>query len=281
MSYLFRSGFTHVLVNSRRHLQSQGLIECGYFPHKPFIYAYDNATLNLTFLISGEGNYEINGKTIFVKAPCVLIQKPGDQCRYGPVGHGRWEEFYLIYQPEELTRFSERYQLSEEEVYWPIHNQFTIENYIKGISDSIDRNQPVDVIEELCGLILVLSKMPKQANHQDKLVATIRDLAATVKKDSHIPLCFHQISQQIGLSYSSFRREWIKLYGVSPKIYQMDIRVTKAANLLINTNLSVATIAEQVGYTDAAYFSTLFKKRYQQNPLQYRKSRRNSPPALQ
>ena len=272
MSYLYNNGFLHVLTNARRHLSNLGLVEFGYFPNKPFILTYDNTTLNFSFLISGEGNYQINGRRVFVKAPCVLVQKPGDHCKYGPLKNGKWEEFYFIYEPDELCRYRSSNILQSDEMFWPIHNFFAVENCILALTDAIDSNQPADVIEQLCETLLVTSKMPKQVDHQDKVISSIRDLAMSIKQDCHQPLNFWTLAEQMGLSYSSFRRSWIMLYGVSPKTYQMDVRVTKAANLLISTDMPVSVIAEQVGYFDPAYFSTLFKKRYALSPALYRKS---------
>jgi AraC-like DNA-binding protein len=272
MSYLYQHGFLHVLANARRCLNNLGLIEFGYFPNKPFILTYDCATLNFSFLISGEGNYQINGKKVFVKAPCVLVQKPNDHCQYGPLKNGKWEEFYFIYDPKEQVRYKASNLLNESEIYWPIHNLFAVESCILALTDAIDSNQPADVIEQLCETLLITSKMPKQANYHDKVVSSIRDLATSIKSNCSQTLNFNAVAEQLGLSYSSFRRSWMMLYGVSPKTYQIDVRITKAANLLISTDMPVSVIAEEVGYSDPAYFSTLFKKRYTQNPVSYRKS---------
>lgn len=50
-----------------------------------------------------------------------------------------------------------------------------------------------------------------------------------------------------------------------------DLRLTTAAILLYQTNLSITTIAFQCGYNDSAYFSKRFKQKYHISPLIYRK----------
>ena len=51
--------------------------------------------------------------------------------------------------------------------------------------------------------------------------------------------------------------------GYTPIHYLIDIRLTKAYNLLTqNLEMSIQEIAAQVGYEDAYHFSKLFKKKY-------------------
>lgn len=57
--------------------------------------------------------------------------------------------------------------------------------------------------------------------------------------------------------------------------YVTKIRIEKAKTLL-KTDLSTADIAEQVGYSDASYFSKAFKKETGLSPVQYKKVIQNS-----
>ncbi|MCP1111049.1 AraC family cel operon transcriptional repressor [Lachnospiraceae bacterium PF1-21] len=50
------------------------------------------------------------------------------------------------------------------------------------------------------------------------------------------------------------------------------IRIEKAQEMLQNTNLSIATISEKVGYDAPEYFIRLFKKNVQMTPSVYRKT---------
>lgn len=63
-----------------------------------------------------------------------------------------------------------------------------------------------------------------------------------------------------------------QVYGQTPLEFLTTYRLEKAANLLIKTNQSIEDIAYQVGFQNNAYFSSCFKKLFNQSPLQYRKS---------
>lgn len=52
--------------------------------------------------------------------------------------------------------------------------------------------------------------------------------------------------------------------------YLNNIRIEKAKELLANTDLSLADIGNQVGFTDQSYFNKIFRKHENLTPGQYR-----------
>ena len=60
---------------------------------------------------------------------------------------------------------------------------------------------------------------------------------------------------------------------LSPVAYLIQYRLKRAADLLADTNKTVATIACETGFADAGYFCRTFRKYYRQTAIQYRKGR--------
>lgn len=83
-------------------------------------------------------------------------------------------------------------------------------------------------------------------------------------------ISLYKISKSMYLSPVYISKIFKEQIGVSPINYLIKIRLEKAVNLLINTNLSVKTIAKSVGYNDAYYFSKLFKKYYKCPPTSFK-----------
>ncbi|MCH5716366.1 helix-turn-helix transcriptional regulator [Niabella hibiscisoli] len=79
-----------------------------------------------------------------------------------------------------------------------------------------------------------------------------------------------QISKKLAVSYSKFRKDFKYITGVSPNQYHLEIRLTKAAELLEASNLSITEIAYQTGFETLFYFSRIFKKKYEMSPKEYR-----------
>lgn len=86
------------------------------------------------------------------------------------------------------------------------------------------------------------------------------------------PLTLPQIMENAPVSRGWFLRLFRRYMGASPYNYLLNTRITRAKELLVMTDCSVADIAAQVGFADANNFSTRFSAAVGQSPLQYRKS---------
>jgi AraC-like DNA-binding protein len=67
-----------------------------------------------------------------------------------------------------------------------------------------------------------------------------------------------------------FLREFKKYFALSPHQYIMGQRLNVAKKLLLTTSLSITEICFEVGYSDVASFSKLFKKHFFFTPAGYR-----------
>lgn len=74
----------------------------------------------------------------------------------------------------------------------------------------------------------------------------------------------------VGLNpvYLSYLFKKIKKVNFSE--YLNEVRLKKAEELLTDSTLKIGEISEQIGYKDARYFSSLFKKRTGMSPNEYR-----------
>ena len=93
------------------------------------------------------------------------------------------------------------------------------------------------------------------------------------------PLDLQELAQKYGLNYSYLSQLFKKAIGVSFVEHLTNIRLTHACSMLSETYISVADIAEAVGFRDYHYFCSTFKRYYGVTPSQYRRSVRNSKKA--
>lgn len=65
-------------------------------------------------------------------------------------------------------------------------------------------------------------------------------------------------------------REIKKATGMSLKAYLIDLKIKTASNMLSSTDKSITQIASECGFSDAAYFTKIFKRYKNLTPKEYR-----------
>jgi LacI family transcriptional regulator len=100
--------------------------------------------------------------------------------------------------------------------------------------------------------------------HVAKTARLIRDQASAGRR-------IEELMQEIPVSRSALFRRFKEHLGRSPKKEATRVRLERAKELLRETTLSVAQIAERVGYAESKYFIAVFHRAVGTTPLRYRR----------
>jgi AraC-like DNA-binding protein len=90
------------------------------------------------------------------------------------------------------------------------------------------------------------------------------------------PLDLDQISQQACLSRYHFLRLFREEFSTTPHQYLIDRRIEKAKELLRHRRLTVTDVCMEVGFQSLGSFSTLFRQRVGDAPINYRQQQRKA-----
>ena len=85
-----------------------------------------------------------------------------------------------------------------------------------------------------------------------------------------------RLAEENGMEIHMLMRLFRKHLGVSPLEYRNRLRIEEAKRHLAHSTLSMKEIAERLGYRNALYFSTAFRKRTGVSPSLYRKRSRET-----
>ena len=85
------------------------------------------------------------------------------------------------------------------------------------------------------------------------------------------PLSVPQLAARLFLTPGHFSEKFAREVGVPPKTYLRRLRVEKARQLLLETELSTTQIALRTGFGDAAHFSRAFRAATGEAPSLFRK----------
>jgi len=92
--------------------------------------------------------------------------------------------------------------------------------------------------------------------------------------EAHIedPLSPADLAEEVGMSTRQLERLFRRYLNRSPKRYYMDLRLSKARNLLMQTEMSVINVALACGFTSPSHFSKCYRAQYETTPYRERGS---------
>lgn len=118
---------------------------------------------------------------------------------------------------------------------------------------------------------LLLSK-DQQRSHHDEVIIKVQEWL-----DQHYQsnILIAELAKKFQLSVRSLNRRFQLATNSSPLQYLQELRINHAKELLKQSNLAISEVADLVGYHDASYFSSLFKKLTAVTPNEYKGLVRN------
>lgn len=99
----------------------------------------------------------------------------------------------------------------------------------------------------------------------------VAKVEAKISGDLKSRYTVESLAKEYGISPSSLKKYFEKVYGTSISDYIRGKRMEHACRLLAQTRLSVADIAAEAGYGNQGKFGSAFKKYTQKSPLEYRR----------
>lgn len=99
----------------------------------------------------------------------------------------------------------------------------------------------------------------------------ISTVLSRIHADPQYKWSVESLGQIANMSRSAFSNRFSELTQMSPLQYVMFIRLNRASRLLIESDYSLAQIAELVGYQSEAAFSLAFTKQFDCRPGEYRR----------
>ena len=109
-----------------------------------------------------------------------------------------------------------------------------------------------------------------------KLSMVIQMMEANIEE----PISPSILAQDVGMSTRQLERLFRRYLNRSPKRYYMELRLQKARNLLMQTDMSVINVALACGFASPSHFSKCYRAHYDTTPYRERGSKAvRVPPA--
>jgi AraC family transcriptional regulator len=154
-----------------------------------------------------------------------------------------------------------------DRAFMPSYNDFSQERpYQKMYLDTAASFLATHLLKNYC--VMSSSTLDCRANTLSP--QDLQRLDDYIDNDLNRDLGLAAFANLFNMSQSYFRRLFKQTTGLSPYKYSIDRRLNKAAQMLVNTNLEIAEIADLAGFSSHRNFSRTFHQSFSLSPIQYR-----------
>jgi two-component system response regulator YesN len=146
-----------------------------------------------------------------------------------------------------------------------------LESDIQGIDGLLKRLKSLDQIKAELRRIFGVAINIRDSQVNPEITLIIRQAQAYLDDHFSDPdLQMSRVAQKYNLSTGHFSTSFHQEVGETFRDYLARLRLYRAKELLRTTNLKIAEVAYQSGFSDSHYFSSVFKKKTGRTPRQFR-----------
>jgi two-component system response regulator YesN len=147
------------------------------------------------------------------------------------------------------------------------YDQIEHKKILERIMSSMNKEELKDAMEEV-----YLSIKEDQHGERTELSLNVKRAENMILEYYKTGITLEEIAGKLNLTPEYLGNQFHLEKGVKFSTYIKDFRIMKAKELLIGSKLKVCEVAERVGYSDAKYFSKVFRDNTGQLPAEYRKT---------
>lgn len=268
-------------LNSERTSQDRICVNsCGYnyFDHdkKRVTITRPSGRLDyqLIYIQKGKADFILNGSSTLLEQGSLILYKPGEPQHYSYYTScptvAYWVHFTGVFI-ETLLRQNNiwdqsAYQLGEEPAIAEIIMKLVRELQFRSYNYQMMCNAYFE--ELICVISRNLHKQHVPAMTQYEAFIPVLE---QMYSEYHVSHSIDEYASLCGMSAYYFIRKFKEYTGQSPHTFLIRLRMERAKNLLLSTNMSVSDISFAVGYDNPLYFSRLFKKYTGSSPSDFKK----------
>lgn len=241
----------------------------------------NNSDQHMLLVLGGEGAYYFGkeklilkrGTIVFVSNNCLhrAVRNNTNPLRLLPLRFGIYDNkslkqisvptdpFFLTFIPVDI----QKYILKFQEFYHNTHIEGQIE-YGDFLANTF-----------ISDILLAMAKQLSDESQIGTRDTRVEQGRVFIEESKHKNISIIEVANEVGLSERHFRKLFHEQYGISPKVFQLQIRMSYAKYLLNETSYSIKEIASQIGYSDPYVFSRQFKHFFGTSPKAY-KSKKES-----
>lgn len=230
----------------------------------------------LLYVPEGEGLFKSEHvKETPIKEGDLFLLFPGERHTYHPLERTGWKSYWIGFKGKNMDeRVMAGFLTIEKPIYHVGYSAEIIQLYKSAYNAAMEEKAYsqqllAGIVNHLVGMMYSLERNI-ELSKEHLYIDLINRARLRIRESLESSITIQDIAEELGLSYSNFRKQF-KLYtGLSPATYQQDLRLQRAKELLSTTNISVKEIAYRLNFDSPDYFSAKFKIKTGRKPSEMR-----------
>lgn len=283
----------YMLANERDSLWGLTVTTIGHEKIEPFEsyptkghadgYYFDlekGRTLNefqLLYNPEGEGVFHsASVKEAHLRPGDMFLLFPGEWHSYHPTPHMGWESYWIGFRGQNMDdRVKAGFLSPAKPIYHIGYSADIVELYKQAYDAALEeaaytQQLLAGIVNHLVGRMYSLERNIQLMSRNQAHVNLISKAQLRIRESLESSLTIQQVAEELGVSYSNFRKLFKEYTGLSPAVYQQDLRLQRAKELLSTTSMSIKEIAYQLNFESPDYFSAKFKNKTGHRPSELR-----------
>lgn len=262
----------------REHALTKGLyaLGMGFYPrahgHQMSRTRHDDYLL--MYLAEGQGTLQVGDDTHSARAGDLILLPKGVAHHYQAHLHNPWSLYWVHFDGALADAYLANLNLPGNTYVIPLGQHPKLisdfENLLSVRQTGYRFSGFIYAANVLAQLLAYLATLTPDTQLQEQAVLDREPINALMQAHLHDHLDLATLAQAAHLSKFHFAKKYKAQTGYSPIQHFIHMKMERACYLLDSGQQPVSEIAERLGYTDAQYFSRLFKKVVGLSPSDYR-----------
>ena len=199
-----------------------------------------------------------------LKAGDMFLLFPGEWHTYHPLSSVGWKSHWIGFKGKNMDNRVKHGFLSPEKPIYHVGYSSVIEElyrsaYKQALEEAAYSQQVMaGLVNHLIGMMYSLERNILLSKNQQQ-VDMINRARLRIRQSLESDLTIQKVAEEMGVSYSNFRKLFKEFTGLSPATYQQELRLLRAKELLSTSELTVKEIAYRLNFESPDYFSAKFK----------------------
>jgi AraC-like DNA-binding protein len=235
----------------------------------------------LVLQVSGHFTLETSAQTISMRSGEMLLigKNQLGQITKTPLPGENYETIVISLQEDLLRKIALEEQIEIQEKYvGPPNILIPANEFLKAYFQSVIpyvRN-PSETITSEVGILKVKEAVKLLLHAMPRLKNLLFDFSEPYKIDLekfmishfHYNIPVKEFAELTGRSLAGFKRDFQKIFGMAPRQWLQEKRLTEAKNLIENKNKKPSAIYLDLGFESLSHFSNSFKKKFGKAPTE-------------